>query len=58
MVTARSHCQPPIGVGLNPFSMAALDYNGDGNTDLAVDNYNYNASPNPHPARDAPDRKW
>jgi hypothetical protein len=50
--------QSPIDVGptpsnpnipSNPFSMTALDYNGDGHTDLAVANYNYNFSPNPPP---------
>jgi hypothetical protein len=29
--------------------MTALDYNGDGITDLAVGNYNYNTNPNPPP---------
>jgi hypothetical protein len=41
--------QSPIPVGPNPFSMTALDYNGDGITDLAVGNYNYNTNPNPPP---------
>jgi len=50
--------QSPINVGptpqnpnipANPFSMTALDYNGDGHTDLAVANYNYSFSPNPPP---------
>jgi hypothetical protein len=36
-------------VGSNPFSMVALDYNGDGITDLAVANYYYDFSPNPPP---------
>ena len=40
--------QSPIGVGPNPFSMTALDYNGDGITDLAVGNYNF-PSPNLQP---------
>ncbi len=31
---------PTIGVGQTPFSMTALDFNGDGITDLAVGNYN------------------
>jgi Bacterial Ig-like domain (group 3)/FG-GAP-like repeat len=29
----------PVLVGLNPFAMVAADFNQDGNTDLAVDNY-------------------
>jgi Bacterial Ig-like domain (group 3)/FG-GAP-like repeat len=41
--------QSPIPVGPNPFSMTALDYNGDGITDLAVGNYNYNNNLNPPP---------
>jgi hypothetical protein len=41
--------QSPIPVGPSPFSMTALDYNGDGITDLAVGNYNYNPNPNPPP---------
>jgi hypothetical protein len=41
--------QSPILVGPNPFSMSALDYNGDGITDLAVGNYSYNNNPNPPP---------
>jgi hypothetical protein len=32
-------------VGPNPFAMVALDYDGDGITDLAVANYNYNFDP-------------
>jgi Bacterial Ig-like domain (group 3)/FG-GAP-like repeat len=32
--------QSPIAVGTNPFSMTALDYNGDGHTDIAVANFN------------------
>ena len=39
--------QQPITVGPNPFAMVALDYNGDGYTDLAIANYNYNFNPNP-----------
>jgi hypothetical protein len=31
----------PIPVGVNPFSMTALDFNGDGITDLAVGNFAY-----------------
>jgi Bacterial Ig-like domain (group 3)/FG-GAP-like repeat len=34
-------------VGANPFAMTALDYNGDGITDLAVGNYNDDSDPNP-----------
>ena len=41
--------QSPIAVGPNPFSMTALDYNGDGIIDLAVGNYNYNTNPDPPP---------
>jgi Bacterial Ig-like domain (group 3)/FG-GAP-like repeat len=41
--------QSPVGVGPSPFSMTALDYNGDGITDLAVANYSYNPNPNPPP---------
>jgi hypothetical protein len=41
--------QSPIGVGPTPFSMTALDYNGDGITDLAVANYGYDFNPNPPP---------
>jgi hypothetical protein len=33
--------QTPITVGVNPFSMTALDYNGDGYTDLAVANFSF-----------------
>ena len=41
--------QSPIGVGMSPFSMTALDYNGDGITDLAVGNYSYSPNPTPPP---------
>ena len=33
----------PIPVGVNPFSLTALDFNGDGITDLAVANFSYTA---------------
>jgi Bacterial Ig-like domain (group 3)/FG-GAP-like repeat len=41
--------QSPIAAGPSPFSMTALDYNGDGVTDLAIGDYNYNPNPNPPP---------
>jgi Bacterial Ig-like domain (group 3)/FG-GAP-like repeat len=31
--------QSPVAVGSNPFSLTALDYNGDGHADLAVGNF-------------------
>lgn len=33
--------QSPIHVGLNPFSMTTLDYNGDGHLDLAVASFSH-----------------
>jgi hypothetical protein len=36
--------QSPVTVGPNPFSMTALDYNGDGHVDLAVANFNENGT--------------
>jgi hypothetical protein len=50
--TFTASAQSPLGAGPSPFAMTALDYNGDGITDLAVANYaptNYNNNPIPPP---------
>ncbi len=39
--TFTTSSQTPITVGLNPFSMVSLDYNGDGYTDLAIANFSF-----------------